>query len=42
MTVIYIRIEISEKAKLETEANKLGMPLSTYCRMVLIKSLKES
>ncbi len=39
MAVIYIRIENSEKRSLELEAKRLGMPLTTYCRMVLLKSL---
>lgn len=40
MSVIYIRIEEPEKKSLEVEAKKLGMTLTTYCRMVLLKSLK--
>lgn len=40
MSVIYIRIEPSEKKLLKLEAKKLGMPLTTYCRMVLINSIK--
>jgi antitoxin component of RelBE/YafQ-DinJ toxin-antitoxin module len=39
MKVIYIRIDNSEKQSLEIEARSLGMTLTTYCRMVLIKSL---
>lgn len=41
MAVIYIRIEISDKKLLELEAHKLGMSLTTYCRMVLLKSLEK-
>jgi len=41
MAVIYIRIEDKEKKSLEQEAQKLGMNLTVYCRMVLIKSLKK-
>lgn len=41
MGVIFIRIDDSEKKNLEYEAKKLGMALTTYCRMVLIKSLQE-
>ena len=41
MEVIYIRIEPQEKMSLKIEAEKLGTPLTTYCRMILIKSLKE-
>jgi predicted DNA binding CopG/RHH family protein len=40
MEVIFIRIESQEKRDLRREAKKLGMPLTTYCRMVLINSLK--
>jgi antitoxin component of RelBE/YafQ-DinJ toxin-antitoxin module len=41
MSVIYLRIDNQEKSALQLEAKKLGMQLTTYCRMVLIKSLKE-
>ena len=41
MAIIYLRIDNSEKRLLELEAKKLGMQLTTYCRMVLIKSLQE-
>jgi len=41
MAVIYIRIEINDKKSLELEARKLGMSLTTYCRMVLLKSLEK-
>lgn len=41
MAVIYIRIDKSEKKSLELEARRLGMPLTTYCRMVLLKSLEK-
>lgn len=41
MEVIYIRIEAQDKKALDTEAKKIGMPLTTYCRMVLIQSLKK-
>ncbi len=40
MQVIYIRIENKEKEALKKEAKKLGMALTAYCRMILIKSLK--
>lgn len=40
MAVIYLRIDNQEKRELELEAKKLGMQLTTYCRMILIKSLK--
>lgn len=42
MAVIYIRIDISEKRSLELEAKRLGMALTTYCRMVLLKSLEKN
>jgi antitoxin component of RelBE/YafQ-DinJ toxin-antitoxin module len=41
MAIIYLRIDDSEKRALEWEAKKLGMQLTTYCRMILIKSLQE-
>ena len=41
MEVIYIRIEPKEKESLKREARKLGMNLTTYCRMILIKSLNK-
>ena len=40
MPVIYLRIDNADKKDLELEAKKLGMQLTTYCRMVLIKSLQ--
>lgn len=40
MKVIYIRIENPDKQALELKAKQLGMTLTTYCRMVLIKSLE--
>lgn len=42
MAVIYLRIDNQDKRFLELEAKKLGMQLATYCRMILLKSLKES
>ena len=41
MAVIYIRIDVSDKKCLELEARRLGMTLTTYCRMVLLKSLEK-
>ncbi len=41
MKVIYIRIDSSDKQALEIKAKQLGMTLTTYCRMVLLKSLEE-
>lgn len=41
MAVIFIRIDSQEKRDLELEAKKLGMTVTTYCRMILIKSLKK-
>lgn len=38
--VIYVRLESEKKKALKEEAGKLGMPLTTYCRMVLIKDLE--
>ena len=40
MAIIYLRIDEQEKRELQYEAKKLGMQLTTYCRMVLIKSLQ--
>ena len=42
MEVIYIRIDGNEKKSLELEAKCLGMTLTTYCRMILIKSLEKT
>lgn len=39
MEVIYIRIESQKKKRLEQEAKNLGLALTAYCRMVLLKSL---
>ncbi len=41
MAVIYIRIDPHEKKSLEIEAKWLGMTLTTYCRMLLLKSLEK-
>jgi len=41
VAVIYIRIETKDKEALELEARKLGMSVTTYCRMVLLKTLKK-
>jgi antitoxin component of RelBE/YafQ-DinJ toxin-antitoxin module len=41
MSVIYIRIDNNEKKNLELEAKKLGMQLTTYCRMLLLQSLNK-
>ena len=41
MAIIYLRIDQSEKKLLELEAKKLSMPLTTYCRMILIQSLNK-
>jgi antitoxin component of RelBE/YafQ-DinJ toxin-antitoxin module len=40
MAVIYLRIDDQEKQSLKLEAKRLGMQLTTYCRMILLKSLK--
>jgi len=40
MAVIYIITDQKEKDLLKIDAKKLGMPLTTYCRMILIKTLK--
>lgn len=41
MAVIYIRLDGKAKQDLEIEAKKLGMSLTTYCRMLLLQSLKK-
>ncbi len=39
MAVIYIRISQPDKRALEIEATKLGMAVTTYCRMILLQQL---
>jgi len=41
MKVIYIRIDPKDKNALEIKAKMLGMKLTTYCRMILLKSLQK-
>ena len=41
MAVIYIRIDPADKKLLEAEARKLAMSVSTYCRMILLKSIRK-
>jgi hypothetical protein len=36
---IIILVNEEEKGGLDKEADQLGLPLSVYCRMILIKSL---
>lgn len=38
--VIYIHITEYDKKRLKEQAEKLGMQMTTYCRMVLLKSLE--
>jgi len=38
---IVIMIGAEDKKLLEKEADRLGLPLSTYCRMLLIKTIKD-
>lgn len=38
--VITVHVEPSDKAALEAEARSKGMQLATYCRMLLLDSLK--
>jgi hypothetical protein len=42
MPVITIHIEDSDKKSLTEVAKNKGTQLATYCRMVLLESLKES
>lgn len=41
MPVLYIHIEPGDKTALWNEAKKRGMQLTTYCRMVLLDSLRK-
>ena len=38
-SVIYIRVDEEKKKALEIKAKKLGLTLTGYCRMLLLKSL---
>uniref|UniRef100_A0A6M3JI75 Uncharacterized protein n=1 Tax=viral metagenome TaxID=1070528 RepID=A0A6M3JI75_9ZZZZ len=38
-SVIYIRVTEEYKQALEVKAKKLGLTLTGYCRMILLKSL---
>ena len=40
MEIISLRIDKENKGRLEQEAKKLGMTLTTYCRMILLKTLQ--
>ena len=40
MEILLIRIEKTEKEVLRERAKKLGLTLTAYCRMILIKSIK--
>lgn len=42
MDVIFIRIDANTKKELILASQKLGMKLTTYCRMILIKSLENN
>lgn len=37
--VLFIRVTAEDKKALELEAKKLGLTLTGYCRMILLKSL---
>ena len=39
MAVVYVRIDKASKELLVEKAKKLQMPLTTYCRMLLLQSL---
>jgi hypothetical protein len=39
--VITIHLYETDKNNLQAQADKVGMQLATYCRMVLLNSLKE-
>ncbi len=40
MPIITIHIKSEDKESLNKEAEKLGMQLTTYCRMILLKTVK--
>jgi hypothetical protein len=42
MPVLYIHIEPNDKESLRVEAQKRGMQLTTYCRMMLLDSLRQN
>lgn len=42
MEVIYIRLGKPEKQKLEAKAKSLGLTLTAYCRMILLKQVKNA
>lgn len=42
MKVIFLRVDDNIKKNLELEALKLGLSITAYCRMVLIKSLEKT
>jgi len=41
MEVIFIRLDPEDKKKLTEKAKLIGLNLTAYCRMILLKSLKE-
>ena len=41
LPVLTIHIQEGDKESLTKEAQKLGMQLTTYCRMILLKSIEE-
>ena len=42
MVVIFIRLEPEDKKKLTDKAKLIGLNLTAYCRMILLKSLADS
>ena len=40
MPLLFIHISQSDKDALTAEANKKGMRLTTYCRMILLDTVK--
>jgi hypothetical protein len=40
MPVLFIHINPADKEALKNKAEKFGMQLTTYCRMVLLKDLE--
>ena len=40
MEILLLRIEKNEKEVLKSEAKKLGLTLTAYCRMLLIQAIQ--
>ena len=42
MPVLFIHIEAEHKERLKILAQKRGMQLTTYCRMILLDSMRQN